>query len=98
MLFRSVFSMLCQSLIEKLKMQPDAIFHELVVTLLGEYGITDMTREEKIELITMCSLASEYVDCMVDSTEAFSSPQETLVTMLQNANPICANISASCFS
>ncbi len=93
-----VFSMLCQSLIEKLKMQPDAIFHELVVTLLGEYGITDMTREESIELITMCSLASEYVDCTAGGAEIFSSPQETLVTLLQNANPICANISANCFS
>ncbi len=93
-----VFSILCQSLIEKLKAQPDAIFHELVVTLLREYGITDMSREESIELITMCSLASEYVDCTVGGTEIFSSPQETLVTLLQNTNPICANISANCFS
>lgn len=93
-----VFSMLCQSLIKKLNAQPDAIFHELVVTLLREYGITDMTREEKIELITLCSLASEYVDCTIDRTESFSSLQETLAWLLQNANPICTNISANCFS
>lgn len=88
-----VFSMLCKNLINTMQAQPNAIFYQLVLALLKEYGITNMSREEEIEIITMCALASEYVNSTTSITDSKLSPQETLAQFLQNANPICSNIS-----
>lgn len=93
-----VFSMLCKRLIKTLKSRPDAVLYKHVLRLLKELGIGKMSYEEEVEIVTMCALASEYVNATRRPARPYHSPEETLTTFLQNANPICENISPSRFS